>query len=392
MAARVECQCGHTYLEHRTFNSFNCSICKCPRYTALDHRRSPTDAVYALQMQQQEFLIKTQLFVNSLSISVANEAMGRIDTTLKERLAAFTKEYQSQLEQYTPKIRELVATCISEQVPIKHQIILEPDGRKYEVSGTPHKKLPLLIRVMSLRLHTMLVGPAGSGKSTAAEQAAAAVGLPYYEKSMGPQTSQWDLVGYLTADGKYVPGAMRRPYEHGGVFMLDEIDNSNSSILTVCNSATGNDNYTFPDCMIDPNDPIYREINPEALPGTRVKRHPDFVLLAAGNTYGRGADRMYVGRQQLDAATLDRFAVIDWDYDEDAEFQWAGADMYEWTKYVQSIRYIVQSHLMRVIVSPRASINGATMLRNGIERDLVEEMVLWKGISADDRNRIQLEL
>ena len=101
---------------------------------------------------------------------------------------------------------------------------------------------------------------------------------------------------------------------------------------------------------------------------------------------------MYVGRQQLDAATLDRLAVIDWDYDEDAEFQWAGANMYEWTKYVQYVRHIVQNHLMRVIVSPRASINGATMLRNGIERDTVEEMVLWNGISADDRNRIQLEL
>jgi hypothetical protein len=42
-------------------------------------------------------------------------------------------------------------------------------------------------------------------------------------------------------------------------------------------------------------------------------------VCAAANTYGTGADALYVGRNQLDAATLDRFYVVEMDYDRKLE-------------------------------------------------------------------------
>ena len=107
------------------------------------------------------------------------------------------------------------------------------------------------------------------------------------------------ITGYMDATGDYVRTAFRNAFEHGGVFLFDEVDNGNANALGVVNSALANGSMAFPDGM--------------------VKRHPDFLCVASANTYGRGADRQYVGRQALDAAFMDRFEVIHVDYDEALE-------------------------------------------------------------------------
>ena len=55
------------------------------------------------------------------------------------------------------------------------------------------------------------------------------------------------------------------------------------------------------------------------------------MFIAAGNTTGAGADMKFVGRNQLDGATLDRFVFVFWEYDEDFEVHVAGDDQREWT-------------------------------------------------------------
>lgn len=258
------------------------------------------------------------------------------------------------------------------RLPVRHYTEVKVVDHVTKLDGHPHRYLGTLIQVVAQGLHVFMIGPAGSGKTTAAYQCSKALSLPYYESSMGPATSQWDLVGFRSPDGKYVPGIMREPYEKGGILMLDEMDNTNPSVLTTLNSALAGEQCTFPDGS--------------------VKRHKDFRCIAAGNTYGLGADRLYVGRNQLDAATLDRFANLNWDYDEEAEKDWAGLDQLLWIEYVQQVRHICQSHAMRVVVSPRASINGAILLRAGMKLELVQEIVLWKGMSQDDKKRVQAEV
>lgn len=273
------------------------------------------------------------------------------------------------METVRADIAQTVQDEITKQLPQVHIItVRRVDGSEESFSGRPHKTLQKLITYLSTGLHVFLVGPAGGGKTTGGQQAAQALSRNYFEESMGPASSAWDLKGFKGVHGEYVMGLMREPYEFGGVLLLDEIDASNPAILTTINSALSNQWYTFPD--------------------KRVVRHPDFVCIAAGNTYGRGADRMYVGRQQLDAATLDRFVVIDWDYDEDAEIEWAGADMRTWTLYIHKVRQAASKLSMRVVVSPRASIFGAKLLRAGIPSHEVAESVLFKGINRADREKL----
>lgn len=46
----------------------------------------------------------------------------------------------------------------------------------------------------------------------------------------------------------------------------------------------------------------------------------------------------FVGRNQLDGASLDRFVFVFWEYDEDFERHVAGEDQADWTKFVQKCR------------------------------------------------------
>jgi MoxR-like ATPase len=227
-----------------------------------------------------------------------------------------------------------------------------------------HKALPDVVMCVAAGTNPFLVGPAGSGKTTLAQQVADTLKRKFYAENR--VTSEYKLLGYMDATGKYVRTQFREAYEKGGVFLLDEVDASDPDVLTTFNSALANGLCPFPDKL--------------------VKAHCDFVALAAGNTFGRGADRQYVGRNQLDAATLDRFVIVEVDYDEVAELVWAGND--DWTTYVQQVRKAIADEKVRHIVSPRASIYGARLLAAGMERGLVAERCIWKGLDETNRARI----
>lgn len=237
------------------------------------------------------------------------------------------------------------------------------------ISGQ-HKQLPVLAQILSAKLHAFLVGPAGSGKSSAAEQVAKQMNLSFTAQSVCAQTSKSELLGYMDANGRYVASLFRKAYEQGGIFLLDEVDAGNANVLAVLNSALSNDFCSFPDAM--------------------VTRHKDFLLVAAANTFGNGADRQYVGRNQLDAATLDRFVFLEWEYDKDFELELAKNE--SWTEYVQRVRKVVGELKIRHVISPRASIGGAKLLEVGMPRDQVEKSVLWKGLDQDSLKAVKAKL
>lgn len=183
----------------------------------------------------------------------------------------------------------------------------------------------------------------------------------------------------MDAHGNYIPTEFRRRFEQGGVFLIDEIDRGNPGVLTALNQAIENGTCAFPDAMIP--------------------RHPDFITVAAANTYGTGASREYVGALQLDAATLDRFVMLHWDYDEALETDIAratftasgGTDSTIISRWLLKVRYARQRATalsIRHIVSPRASIVGADLLGSGLPESTVAPLVLWKGLDSDTIARL----
>ncbi len=265
-----------------------------------------------------------------------------------EELNALTKRVET-IEQTKP--RELVVTT--------------PKQEKKNI-GLVHKEFDTLLTSVSCGLHAYLVGPAGSFKTSAGKKVAEALSLKCSALSVCQQTTAVALLGYMNATGEYVSTEFRKRYQFGGVFILDEIDNGNSNVISVLNSALSNDACAFPDGM--------------------VEMHEDFRLVATANTFGQGANAQYVGRCQLDAATLDRFVFIQWDYDSKMEMAIAGND--SWCKRVQSLRASAARLKSRIVISPRATFKGAKLLAAGMGQSKVEDIALWGGTSKEEREKI----
>lgn len=268
-----------------------------------------------------------------------------------------------------PVDEDLVRRLVRQEIDKHATKRLEITGPRGTVTidGPTHYRTELVIKIASIGHAILLVGPAGCGKTTIGEHVAKALQLPFYLTSTTNETHE--LLGFVDGHGKYHSTPFRDAYEHGGLWVADEIDAWDATTLLVSNSALANGWCGFP----DRSEPL--------------RRHDDFRMIATANTFGTGADRMYVGRNELDAASLDRFATVDVKYDLTLERMFAGgAD--EWLKRIWHVRKRVNELKLRHVVSSRAIAMGAAALAIGLDRDDVEDIYLFKGMSAKDREKI----
>lgn len=234
-----------------------------------------------------------------------------------------------------------------------------------EVEGA-HEALEKILKSVAAG-PVLLIGPAGAGKTTLGEHVAKALDLPFYFN--GAIHTEYKLTGFVDAGGNYHSTPFREAFENGGVYLFDEMDASSPQALLAFNSGLANGHMDFPD-------------SPKP-----VTRHPNFIPLASANTWGTGADREYVGRNQLDAATLDRFIPITIDYDMQLEQSLAG-EQQAWLQKVWKIRDKVAEYKMRHIVSTRAIVRGRIMLEGGMKEKDVERLVLKRNLGDDDWKRV----
>ena len=263
---------------------------------------------------------------------------------------------------------------IKDTRPIVTQVVL-PTGAVRPVEGITHEIFPKVLKAVARGQHIWMTGSAGAGKTTIAEQVAKALGVEFSSDSYNSQSSKADIKGYKSvSDNLYQSTGFRERFEHGGVYLLDEIDASNPNILTTLNSALSNASLGFPDGM--------------------VKRHPKFVAIAAANTWGNGATAEHVGRVAIDGATIDRFAMLHVKIDERMETELVrgtGIRMDvgdQWLNIVRSARRNVDTNGLKVIVSPRASIGGAHLLDSGFTWQETVDMRLLKGSKPEVANKI----
>lgn len=258
------------------------------------------------------------------------------------------------LEEYRNKI----------QIPIVNIIKLKDTVLGQNPSGFYHEKFEKILTQVQLDEPIMLIGPAGSGKNVAVKQVAEALGKPMYYTNNA--TNEFKLTGFIDAGGNYRETEFYKAFKNGGIFFLDEIDNSDPSSLININSALSNGYMAFPHETID--------------------RHPDFRMIAAANTWGKGADLQYVGRNALDAATLDRFDNIFFDYDRKLE-----AGLYpneEVLQFMWSFRDAVLKTKILHVVSTRGIGKVYKKEINGIpvEDTLLSNVI--KNLGQDDVNTI----
>lgn len=298
---------------------------------------------------------KTRAQVTELLGSAIDQIMR--DSLNEERVIELITEHAGQPDLVTVEVKER--------------------GETRKIDGLAHKQLADVIKWLSVDASVYLAGPAGSGKTTIARQCAEALGVDFYFS--GAIFHKYELLGFIDAGGTYQETDFRRAFECGGVFLFDEIDASEASALVAFNAAIANRVCSFPDKM--------------------VNAHPDFRVIAAANTRGKGATREYTGRNPLDAATLDRYAIIDIDYDQGIEAELArrihlevGGDnvtgVDDIVKTVQDARARAVALSLSCVISPRASIDAAKGLAAGFTIQEALKAALWNKLDATSAKQL----
>lgn len=249
---------------------------------------------------------------------------------------------------------------------IERKITTVVDGVPKKLEGVQHEKFETVLKFVANNEPVFLTGPAGSGKNVLCKQVADALGLKFYFTNA--VTQEYKLTGFTDAMGNYQPTQFYKAFTEGGVFMLDEMDASIPEVLVILNAAIANRYFDFP------------------APIGYVEAHPDFRVIAAGNTIGHGADYEYVGRNQLDGASLDRFSVVRIDYSEIIENSVAG-DI-ELADFCREFRKSAQKAGVQVIVSYRAIGRLAKMIQLLSIKEALETCLI-KGMEKDDVHMIE---
>lgn len=264
---------------------------------------------------------------------------------------------QTLMEEFKPKMDSYIRDTYGY---LPHKVVISEDDKPdVEIEGLFHEEFDKILKVVKRKVPLMLVGPAGSGKNHTLEQVAQALGLEFYFTNA--VTQEYKLTGFIDANGNYQDTQFYHAFKDGGLFFLDEMDASVPEVLVLLNAAIANGYFDFPTGRINANE--------------------NFRIVSAANTVGRGASMEYTGRSQLDAATLDRFAIINFGYDPQVEYSLAADnDLYN---FIVDLRQIIAEASIRYVVSMRATINTTKLVDVMEKQDLIKDIIL-KGMDSDD--------
>lgn len=268
-------------------------------------------------------------------------------------------------------LHEEVAALKEEVAALKDEkpsrtIEVKVDGKINHVDGVLNPVFDDVVTLIAAKKNVYLFGPAGSGKNVLCGQVAEALGLKFYYQNT--LLTKFDLSGFKNAVGDFEKTEFFEAFTNGGLFMLDEVDNSSAEALVALNAALANGYYSFPGIG-------------------RVDVHPDFRCIAAGNTIGTGADAAYCGRYKLDASSRDRFQFIEVDYCPEIEYSICkGND--DVLQFVRDLRKAVQKVGAEMILGYRCMVSLVQFGEKFGEEKSIKYFIT-KGIEKTDRDIIR---
>lgn len=205
------------------------------------------------------------------------------------------------------KVLQIVQDEMAKLQALKPTIIeiKRDDAPPTKIEGA-HFNMERLIRLISAGIPVYTWGPPGTGKSTAALQAAEALGLYYEVDTLDPTTTRSMIQGFMDATRQPSYTAFSRCYtgegvevesgkNKGGLYIGEEIDCAPASVQSLKNTAYANGHSPFAWGM--------------------RKRGEKFGGVYNGNTPGRPT-REFPERKPMSAAFLDRLYFMYWGRDE----------------------------------------------------------------------------
>jgi len=310
--------------------------------------------------------VKVQKIVNKMVTQFVNKSVKDIKDSVGGDIKAIANEAETQITLAKKRVVDELTAEFGE-IP-KRIITIEKEGKSpKKIKEITHEKFPDIVTMVTADVPVFLRGEAGCGKNHMVKQIADALDLDFYFSNA--ITNEYKVTGFIDANGNFHTTQFFDAFTKGGLFFFDEIDASIPEVLVLLNAAIENKYFNFPHGKFD--------------------AHPEFRIIAAGNTFGSGANQTYVGRYQLDGASLDRFAVVDITYDEQVERIIANGDV-ELVDAIHALRKITEEAGIKIILSYRA-INQITKLHTVKNLPVADVMryVILKGMHVDDMNIIK---
>lgn len=332
---------------------------------------------------------------------------------LASEIAPAFRRIAKDIEALNNKIKENVGQPAPLMMPSLDQIKV-PDVIEMPSLGehVPHHMYRKGLHLLRGGLNLYLYGPAGTGKSTIAEDWAKGLKLPFGKISLTAGVTEAALTVRLLPlgdSGRFVPvmspflcrfGGYKNvrgedgapvivPDENeAGLFCFDEVDAMDPNCGIVLNSATGN------------GDIVVEQLGAAGM-NTHIVKHPRALMVACANTVGTGMDLLYAGRQALDAAFLDRFYPLYIGYDSTLESRLIGthppqqepwqpalaptdAELRELGKWCLKVRETVERMNFRRVVGTRMIQKALAARRAGIPTYEVKNDLL-SGWKADEK-------
>lgn len=289
----------------------------------------------------------------------------RVTFTPEFELINITREYDVAGVKKRSTAKQVGSTSDKIRTEIQTKEIEMPKVQVPEVKDeVHHDRYDEIKCCLECNIPVYLVGPAGSGKNHTVEQIAKELGWNFYFSNSVQQ--EYKLTGFIDAGGKFHETEFYKACtdENECIFFLDEMDASIPEVLVLLNAAIANGYFEFPNGRVD-------------------LKHVHFV--AAGNTVGSGADDMYTGRMVLDQATLDRFAIIEFDYCLKIEMAITNNNT-ELVDFIHQMRKEAENKGIRATFSYRCMTMITKLEDKGMNLEMAMKISIVKGLDNDTIN------
>lgn len=304
---------------------------------------------------------ETKSEVGTMNNNFGNE----LQNVLMQTIAQFSAE--KLINEVMPQIKQKVVDEFG-ILPVKHEITVNGSNPVTIEADLP----PVFDDILdsaSCGVNVMMTGPAGTGKGFMARQVAKALEAEFYE--VNAVGAEYGLTGFVDANSNYVKTPFYDACKASSegkkvVFLFDEMDCSDPASLKVFNEALEAGEFTFP--------------NDEKL------NFEDMVVMSACNTYGTGADEMYVGNV-IDASTRNRFVMIKVDYNRKVEEQLALGDE-ALCDFIDAFRGQVEKCGLKEVVSYRNIKQIKKLMKTSMPLKKIMQIALIKSIAEDDLRSI----
>lgn len=314
-----------------------------------------------------------------------------LKSTVLPGLANAFDSIEKKATEFLEKIEARAETIIAGVEAAKpSELLIKSNAGEVLVTGVQHSYFKLITKLVSIpTINLALTGECGSGKSRVVMEAAKALSMKWKLQSFNIMSTKSDIAGYLDANGIYRKSAFVQCFENGEVFIADEFDCCSAAVATYLNGAIANKVITLPT-------------------GEVLEAHENFRFVAIMNTVGYGADYRYVGREQLDAATLDRFVMLEVPYDWDMAQALLGGkktNNYEAieeggvitsieniTSLVRAAERIFKANKFVQVISPRALFSSHALASHGVGLSWIIKTCIIKGLNEQQKQLVLKDL